>query len=141
MQRSEARDWLAVAALAQTQSERQRSASVSNRFGLSGRLECRDGCVGFDLYSSHFLGKITNRLGKGSIEKAWSSKMFQSSLLVPALGEPLRQACRISPFGRPPLFGDPKLEHQTQATIYGKRRVRAGVRAWICLFQIFDFAH
>ena len=38
-QRSEARDWLAVAALAQTQSERQRSASVSNRFGLSGRLE------------------------------------------------------------------------------------------------------
>ena len=36
---AEARDWLAVAALAQTQSERQRSASVSNRFGLSGRLE------------------------------------------------------------------------------------------------------
>jgi tryptophan 2,3-dioxygenase len=31
MQRSEARDGLAVAALAQTQSERQRSASVSNR--------------------------------------------------------------------------------------------------------------
>jgi hypothetical protein len=39
MQRSEARDWLAVAALAQTQSERQRSASVSNPFGLSGRLQ------------------------------------------------------------------------------------------------------
>ena len=39
MQRSEAHDWLAVAALAQTQSELQRSASVGNRFGLSGRLE------------------------------------------------------------------------------------------------------
>ena len=39
MQRSEALDLSSVGALARTQSEPQRSASVSNRFGLSGRLE------------------------------------------------------------------------------------------------------
>ena len=46
MQRSEARDWLAVAALAQTQSERQRSASVSNRFGSQAVWNKSNRCAG-----------------------------------------------------------------------------------------------